>query len=111
MRTWDDKKPAVGNKKSTTVIVNDPDDRKGMLKSVGGSQSDDWNNLLGNQAIQTLPSPLSSWFETRKKELANRPLIREQAFGESLDPDKLERLARYEVHLDRKLERTLRCIS
>jgi hypothetical protein len=34
-------------------------------------------------------------------------LIREQAFGESLDPDKLERLGRYEVHLDRKLERTL----
>jgi hypothetical protein len=30
------------------------------------------------------------WFEARKKELANRPLIREQAFGESLDPDKLE---------------------
>ena len=32
-------------------------------------------------------------------------LIREQAFGEALDPDKLERLGRYEVHLDRKLER------
>jgi hypothetical protein len=47
------------------------------------------------------------WFEARKKELANRSLIREQAFGESLDPDKLERLGRYEVHLDRKLERTL----
>jgi hypothetical protein len=47
------------------------------------------------------------WFETRKKELANRPLIREQAFGEALDPDKLERLGRYEVHLDRKLERML----
>lgn len=46
-------------------------------------------------------------FETRKKELANRPLIREQAFGEALDPDKLERLGRYEVHLDRKLERML----
>ena len=45
--------------------------------------------------------------EARKKELANRPLIREQAFGEALDPDKLERLARYEVHLDRKLERSL----
>ena len=29
------------------------------------------------------------WFETRRKELANRPLIREQAFGEALDPDKL----------------------
>jgi hypothetical protein len=46
-------------------------------------------------------------FETRRKELSNRPLIREQAFGESLGPDKLELLARYEVHLDRKLERTL----
>jgi hypothetical protein len=47
------------------------------------------------------------WFENRKKELANRPLLREQAFGEALDPDKLERLGRYEVHLDRKFERTL----
>jgi hypothetical protein len=47
------------------------------------------------------------WFEKRKKELANRPLIRDQAFGEALDPDKLERLGRYEVHLDRKLERML----
>ena len=47
------------------------------------------------------------WFENRRKELANRPLIREQAFGEALDPHKLERLGRYEVHLDRKLERML----
>ena len=47
------------------------------------------------------------WFDNRKKELENRPLIREQAFGEALDPDKLERLGRYEVHLDRKLERML----
>ena len=47
------------------------------------------------------------WFERRRKELANRPLIREQALGEALDPDKLERLGRYEVHLDRKLERML----
>ena len=47
------------------------------------------------------------WFENRQKELANRPLICEQAFGEALDPDKLERLGRYEVHLDRKLERML----
>jgi hypothetical protein len=47
------------------------------------------------------------WFENRRKELANRPLIREQAFGDALDPNKLERLGRYEVHLDRKLERML----
>ena len=48
-----------------------------------------------------------SWYVQRRKELENRPLIRAQAFGQSLDPDKLSRLARYEVHLDRKLERTL----
>jgi hypothetical protein len=47
------------------------------------------------------------WLGNRRKELTNRPLIREQAFGEALDPDKLERLGRYEVHLDRKLERML----
>jgi len=47
------------------------------------------------------------WFENRKKELANRPLIREQVFGEALDADRLERLGRYEVYLDRKLERML----
>jgi hypothetical protein len=52
--------------------------------------------------VEVLP-----WFEKRKKELANRPLIREQAFGEALDPGRLERFGRYEVHLDRKLERML----
>jgi hypothetical protein len=33
--------------------------------------------------------------------------ISEAWFGEALDPDRLERLGRYEVHLDRNLERTL----
>jgi hypothetical protein len=47
------------------------------------------------------------WFDNRRMELVNRPLAREQAFGEALDADKLERLGRYEVHLDRKLERML----
>jgi hypothetical protein len=54
-----------------------------------------------------LEGTVMPWFEARRKELDNRPLIREQAFGEALDPDKLERLSRYEVHLDRKLERML----
>ncbi len=54
-----------------------------------------------------LEAEVLPWFEARRKELANRPLVREQAFGESLEPDRLERLGRYEVHLDRKLERTV----
>ena len=47
------------------------------------------------------------WLEKHRAQLVNRSLVREQAFGESLDPEKLERLGRYEVHLDRKLERML----
>ena len=50
------------------------------------------------------------WYEKRRRELACRPLIRQQAYGEAVDPDRLERLARYEVHLDRKLERMLAMI-
>jgi hypothetical protein len=54
-----------------------------------------------------LEDEVMPWCEKRRQELDYRPLIREQAFGEAVDPDRLERLARYEVHLDRKLERTL----
>jgi hypothetical protein len=54
-----------------------------------------------------LQNKVLPWFEDRREEIGQRPLLRDQAFGESLDPDKLERLGRYEVHLDRKLERML----
>lgn len=37
-----------------TVVAVDPDDRKGRLKKIGGSQSDKWNNVLANQALQAL---------------------------------------------------------
>ncbi len=47
------KRPAKG-KEPTTVVANDPEQRKGILKSVGGSQSDHWNNTLANQAVQAL---------------------------------------------------------
>ena len=46
------KKPAATT--PTTVVADDPDDRKGRLKNIGGSQSDHWNNILANQAVQTL---------------------------------------------------------
>ena len=47
------------------------------------------------------------WYQQRRRELQNRNLIRSQAFGELLGPDRLDKLARYEVHLDRKFERIL----
>jgi hypothetical protein len=57
--------------------------------------------------LRFLEEKVAPWYVSRRKELENRPSIRAQAFGEALDPDLMERLGRYEVHLDRKLERTL----
>jgi hypothetical protein len=47
------------------------------------------------------------WFSMRGQELWSRPLIREQAFGDALDPRALDNLSRHEAHLDRQMERTL----
>lgn len=61
----------------------------------------DFDSLRGFIEDEVLP-----WIETRRQQVANRPVICDQAYGESLDPDRLERLGCYEVHLGRKLERT-----
>jgi hypothetical protein len=42
-----------------------------------------------------------------RTEIENRPLLRSQALGESLDPGKMGELAKHEGFLDRKLENTL----
>jgi hypothetical protein len=80
------------------VLARDPDEL-GEDEQPATADVEGLRRFLEDEVLQ--------WFENRRKELANRPLIREQAFGEALDPDKLERLGRYEVHLDRKLERML----
>jgi hypothetical protein len=47
------------------------------------------------------------WYDWPISELQHRDAIRDQALGMAYGTDELERTARYEVHLDRKLERTL----
>ena len=37
-----------------TRVLYDPEAQKGTLKSFGGSQSDDWNDILANQTVQAL---------------------------------------------------------
>lgn len=54
-----------------------------------------------------LETEILPWYDKQRAQIIAQPLVRAQALGESLDPDKLDRLGRYEVHLDRKLERTL----
>jgi hypothetical protein len=36
------------------LVADDPEDRKGRLRDLGGSKSDHWNNILANQAMQSL---------------------------------------------------------
>jgi hypothetical protein len=54
-----------------------------------------------------LETKLPPWYNKLRREIAYQPLIRAQAFGEAVDPGRRDGLARYEVHLDRKLERML----
>ena len=51
------------------MVADDPEDRKGRLKNIGGSQSDHWNNTLVNQAVQSLWMKNSSP-EERDKQLS-----------------------------------------
>jgi hypothetical protein len=53
-------KVASGDREAATVVANDPNDLKGELKRIGGSQSDHWNNIIANQTIK---SPLGQTFE------------------------------------------------
>ena len=47
-------KVASGDREAATVVANDPNDLKGELKRIGGSQSDHWNNIIANQTIKSL---------------------------------------------------------
>lgn len=47
-------KGAVQKPRSREVFIDNPEDRKGKAKAVGGSQSDSWNQILANQACHAL---------------------------------------------------------
>jgi hypothetical protein len=47
-------KKAGSDKNATTVVAKNPQLLKGMLKCIGGSQSDHWNHNLVDQAFQSL---------------------------------------------------------
>lgn len=56
---------------------------------------------------QFLEKEVSSQLTKTRTEIKNRPLLRSQALGESLDPGSMGELAKHEGFLDRKLENTL----
>ena len=62
------KKRAAGEKKARVIVAKDPASEAGRLKMIGGSASDDWNNVLANQTIQTL------WMKHSDEETLDRQL-------------------------------------
>ena len=46
-----------------------------------------------------LHEKVEPWYDNKRQELENRPLLRSQALGQALEPERLQELARYEVHL------------
>jgi len=54
--------------KAKTLVVDDPQELQGRLKSIGGSKSDAWNNVLANQTIDSI------WLKNSDEEGRNRQL-------------------------------------
>jgi hypothetical protein len=90
------------------------------VRTLGPETHDHWQDRLkydfgDGEAFETNASDLLRFLTTlvlpahdkREIQIKSRPVVQAQAFGESFDPNRLEVLARYEVHLDRKLERIL----
>jgi hypothetical protein len=55
-------------KQPVTIVANDPDRHRGQLKRIGGSPSDDWNNRIANDTVQTL------WLKNSDEETKARQL-------------------------------------
>ena len=83
---------------------DDPDeDRDG---DDGAGEAEPWRaDALSLRRF--LEAEVLPWYGGRRREIARRPLIRGQALGMAVARADLERLGRYETHLDRKLQRLL----
>lgn len=85
------------------------DTREWWMEITNDKENDSEDRPMPNATclLDFLMNTVMPWYNERRQELASHPVIRNQAFGEAFDPERLDKLARYEVHLDRKLERTL----
>jgi hypothetical protein len=90
------------------------------LAALGADTREYWRDCLSDPPDDGLPYTATvdallawirhhwrEWFDDPVLELEHRDAIRDQALGMAYAADELEVPARYEVHLDRKLERTL----
>jgi hypothetical protein len=92
--TWDWWTEALEEGRQTEPAGHDDCDEQCYSADVGGLASFLYDEVL-------------PWLARRRQALEHRPLIRAQALGEALNLDQLDKLARYETHLDRRLGRVL----
>ena len=84
------------------------DTRSYWLECLEDSSDDDSSYRPTAKGLETwIRRHWTKWYEWPIAELEHRDAVREQAFGSAYATQRLEATARYEVHLDRKLERTL----
>src|SRR6476660_8625698 len=60
-------KPEKNPAKPEVHVHHDPSKLRGKLKSIGGSMSDDWNNILANQTVSALWVKNSGPDETKRQ--------------------------------------------
>ncbi len=70
-------------------------------------EEDDGYKPTSDSLVEWLRIDVMPWLQGSENALVLHHDIRNQAFGESLDPVKFNELGKWEAHLDRKLERTL----
>jgi hypothetical protein len=101
-----------------------PDAYEDALAALGPAARDRWQDALGDldaflsfgadaprptagSLRRWLEGSFSAWLAGMREGLEHREAVREQAIGAAYATDRLDLLARYETHLDRKLARAL----
>jgi len=85
------------------------------LKALLPDSRDWWHEYVEEEEYQPTPEGLAAFINEHlwpicvgmEKEALHHHAIKAQTLGEGLKADRLEKLSRYETHLDRKFERTL----
>lgn len=103
------------NRAFATLEREDQASYEKAVKMLGEVTRDWWEEELEGEGYKPTPEGLAKFLDGEAapfllKEVAalkSRGLVRDYALAASLDPIKMDNLSRYEVHLDRKLEKTL----
>lgn len=85
------------------------------LKTLLSDSREWWQEFVEEEEYQTNGEGLASFINdhllpvcvSMEKEALHHDAIKDQTIGQGLQAYKLEKLSRYETHLDRKFERTL----